>query len=238
MRCHALIAVLALCLGCATPPYFIAPAAPRAQSLLVLPLNFEVLPPSNLVDGVEELQDLVRQHLAATGHQVETLPMRATMKHWASAVRTVGGVADARAETDPERYLAARAELVRRAAAASPAEAVVLATVEIRLAPITDGRKVEWDGVVRRLKVKIGETWTDRKYSHTGTARVTTLHVAVFDRQGMLLFERSRGLEIIQEIRIEHDRFWVDDRKDLFQDDALLRDAVQGAFEPWIEPAA
>lgn len=236
MRRHALIAVLALCLGCAKPTYFLAPEAPRAdalRTLLVLPLNFEVLPPSNLVDGVEQLQDLVRQHLAATGRGVETLTLRATMTQWAAAVRSVG---DANAQRDSERYLAARAELVRNALAASGADAIVLANVEIHRAMIR-GNQVAWDGVVRPLTISSVVGGQGRSIAATGSARVTSLHVTVFDRQGTLLFERSRGLEVADELRTEGKGYWVLDREDLFQNDALLRDAVQTVFEPWIRPA-
>jgi hypothetical protein len=108
-------AVLALALSAAlgcTKPYYAGPGAPRAselQTFLLLPVNYEVVPPNSWVDGIERVQSLVRAHLEANGHDVRGRSLSAVLETWTSAVRKTGGLEDPQGEIDLARYRAARA---------------------------------------------------------------------------------------------------------------------------------
>lgn len=224
--------VLVLALGCAKP-YFLAPDAPPGQelrTLLVLPVNFDRVTPRSWTDGLDSITHQVHAYLLGTGRVVRAVPIRDVIADWNEATRSAGGLRDAQGRVAPERYHYARVELVRRVAARSDADAVVWPAVGGRVAKGSAKEGLAWDGVKRDVPVETGGG--PPRYDVQGDFQVASLEVAVFGRDGRLLFQHVRGLEPLESLLLGNRRFWVQDRAEPFDDATLLNDQVRAAFEP------
>jgi hypothetical protein len=236
LRLASAAAGLALALGCAKP-YFLAPDAPpgdELRTLLVLPVNFERVTPRSWTGGLDSITHQVHAYLLGTGRVVRAAPVRDVIRDWNEATRAVGGLRDARGRVEPARYHYARMELVRRVAARSDADAVVWPTVGGRVAKGSAQEGLAWDGVEREVPVETGGG--PPRYDVQGEFQVASLEVAVFGRDGRLLYEHARGLEPLESLLLGPRRFWVQDRREPFEDAALLNDQVRAAFEPFLAP--
>lgn len=230
-----------LVLGCShlLPRFHLSEDAPKSGDLarlVLLPMNFEHSPRSSLAPGTELMGERIRSYLEASGYEVVVPRMSETLALWKKSIAVVGGIADESGEAlDEERYGRARSELVRGTLASIPADGVVAATVLVREARYV-GMDLSWDGAVRPVVIDMGNTNLPALRLN-GKDMGTSLRTSVFDREGSNFFERLVGLEPLRRIRVVNRRIKVEEREDLFQDEALLEDGIALSFQPWLTPA-
>jgi hypothetical protein len=235
------LAAGALALGCSlfsTQAYLLAEGAPTSaefRRLVLLPLNFDRSPSPQLALGVEEMGERMRGYLEQRGFEVVSPAMSSTLAVWRQCEQQVGGLAAGEGrEVDIDRYESARSELVRRVLEAISADGVVAGAVMIREAQYS-GQFLRWDGASRRVSIDMGNT-NMPVLALRGKDAGTSLRTSVFDRSGRKIFERYVGMEPMRSYKVKYPRVQVVERRDLFQDEALLDEVVQLSFQPWMPP--
>jgi hypothetical protein len=233
---------ISFALGCGlvAPRFHLAEDAPKSgdfSRVVLLPMNFEHSPRASLAPGTELMGERIRSYLEASGYQVVVPRMSDTLALWKQSVQAVGGITDESGEAlDKERYARARSELVRGTLASIPADGVVAATVLARPGRYV-GMDLSWDGAMRPMPIDMGNTNVP-VMKLNGKDLGTSLRTSVFDRDGRNVFERYVGLEPMRRIRVVDGRVKLEERKDLFQNEALIASGIALSFQPWLVPAA
>lgn len=236
-----LLTASTLVFGCAfAPSYQLADDAPKSGDftrLVLLPMNFDQSPNPALAPGAELMEERTRRYLEASGYEVVVPRMSTTLALWKACTEAVGGIADVDGEElIVERYERARSDLVRRTLESNPADGVVSAAVMVREGRYS-GFNLRWDGVERPVPIDMGKTNLTIAYLN-GTDAGISLRISVFDRNGRKIFERYVGLEPLRRYQVVYPRVEISERKDLFQDDALIEEVIALSFQPWLVPAA
>lgn len=197
-------------------------------------MNFDRTPRPALAPGAERVGERIRDYLEQRGYEVVQPRMSTTLALWKECARRAGGIAaEEGREVDDDRYEWARSELVRRILDQLPADGAVTGAVMARQARY-GGRRLHWDGVSRLAPI-----YNESNFpilSLRGKDVGTSLRTTVFDREGRKIFERYVGLEPIHRYVAQQKRIRRVERTDLFQDDALLDDAISLSLQPWLAP--
>lgn len=229
---------LALTFTACSSTYMLSSDAPKSGDLkriVLLPINFDSSPPPLIAPGVEVMGERILLFLEARGYEVVLPRMSTTLALWKACTRDVGGISKQGGKgLDIDRYNEARSHLVRRTLESVSADAVVAVTVMVREGRYT-GTKLRWDGVSREVPINT-EATTHAVMMLRGEAAGTTLRTSVFDAKGRLIFQRYVGLEPVNAYKIVGNKYRPIIRKDLFQDEPLLEEAVALSFEPWMSP--
>ena len=238
----ALLTAIALALdSCALiSSHYLAADAPKSSDfgrVVLLPMNYDSSPRPEFAVGVEGVGEQMRRFLEASGYEVIVPRMSDTLVLWKASSDGVGGILQPDGKSlDEERYERARSDLVRRMLDSFPADGVFSGSVVVREGRY-HGLSLHWDGVRRKVPSQTQKT-TRLIFYLRGKAEGTSLRTSVFDREGELIFERYVGLEPIVGFEIIGSRFEWRPRRDLFQDEALLREAIVASFQPWlVEPS-
>jgi hypothetical protein len=242
----ALLAAAAACAGNA-PKARIAPehvGAPGVRGFLLGPANLAISLHSELVGGVEPVQQAIAAYIDVHGRSVERLSLQDGRRLWDEAI------AEARQSGARLRFETTVALFTKRLAETRDFDALVLPSLLYDFTRIRH-RKAAWDGVERRMRLmkvpyqKAGRTDNVMMrlmpaLGMAGSAAVTSLHLVVLTREGVKVFEGRGGLELVQEIEVksvDHSyRIDLHARGDLFQDADALREGVQIAFTPYLSP--
>jgi len=222
MRARLLrIIVLSSLLGaCATQDSYIAEgwdASPQARSVLVVPTNFDLTPPTEFLLGVNMTTDAVCERFERSGRNVERVSL-------GEVFEALGGAADG---VDPARGAdpsLRRSAVARVLAAAHDADLVVMPSVVIRDAKVR-GRNFAWDGVSRPYldgELAPGYLGVGLK----GDRVVSSARIVAFDREGTRVFEGYGGLEPMVWLELDGDRYRYGLRQDLFRDAAVVERGV------------
>lgn len=238
----AVAAVLTLP-ACAGGPDLLSDAAPPPASVhtvLLVPMNFDATPTGDMMSrGVERVQGQVKRHLEDLGLRVETLRLRRVLRTWNAVLRAAGLSRDDPREVTEQKLLAARGELARRLAAQHPVDVVVMPTVVLRQGEYA-GMRLAWDGVTRPVPVESNGEVT-MVHGIGGPGMGTSLRATLFTPGGERFFERHVGLEPIHRYVMKGfgmgGTIRAKARTDLFEDDAIIAEVVQQAFEPYLVPS-
>ncbi len=227
----ALLALLALSTACASSrtidhEYEMSPGnafVPTGKEAILLPINETMEVPTGMEAGERTTQELIVEHLQSKGLSVKTLEVR----EYRSVMQQAANRAD-RARRAGESSSTSESltfeEVVPQMVAVldSDAEIVVIPNMVIRVGRASGGRSIAWDGVRRRQAGSFSD--------NTGTVSVASLHVAVYDRDGVKTFSGFGGLDILFKINMARRRFELMD--DRLQDEDNLREGVCVAFYP------
>jgi hypothetical protein len=221
-----------------------APTGAEIQRVLLLPMNFDATPPTELARGVEVLDRKLHSYLVGTGRRVSRPALVEVMREWQQLASEVGGFVndDDKTEVEWDRVEQARCELARRLAIDRLVDAILMPTLLIRQGWYS-GIKLRWDGVSRRVPVELEPGSFMETQSIGGEGMGTSLRVTAYTTEGKKFFERFAGLEPID--RFEMGGFGTARgayvrsyrRTDLFRDAELLEEAIAAGFSPLIAPA-
>lgn len=247
LRATALLAAAAL--GCphAPPTFRIAPGhegAPGVERVLLVPTNLVIALRPELEAGVEPVQAEIAGYLERQGRAVERLSLVDARRLWEASVAEL-----AQGETRLDFPKAAE-RFTRKLGDRRDFQALVIPSLLLQKVVVRH-RGAEWDGVERRVRVvnvprrsagRSSDLLVDglAAGSLNAALAVSSLHLMIFTREGRRVFEGRGGLEFLEEIDLEKAtetfHFEIKPRRDLFQDRALVREAVEVAFAPYLPP--
>jgi len=236
-------------LGCksTSPTGRVAPGhegAPAVQGFLLCPVNLVIALPAELEGGVEPVQQAIVAYLQAQGRGVDRLTLPEAQTVWAAAIE------DAKASGAKLDFAATARAFTRRLADGRRFDAVVMPSLLLITTRIQH-RRAEWDGVERHLRIVNlphrtagrSDNWLLQGLQNVGmssNALATTLHVVVLSREGRQVFEGRGGLELVHEADfkdyLKNHHIDVHARSDLLQDPKVLREGVEVAFTPYLQP--
>jgi len=217
-----------------------APAPAAIRTVLLLPINFDRVPPPELAHGVELTERAVKGYLTGTGREVLTVRLSEVMSVWRDAAAEHGLSDSETGRISPDDVEAARVAVVRRLAVRHPADAVAVPAVVIREGWHT-GMSLRWDGVSRRVPVHVAGDSTMEVHSIGGKGMGTSLQVTLYASDGVRFFERFAGLEPVDRYEMSGYGTGVGSirsfrRTDLFRDPEIIQNAVRTSFYPAIPP--
>jgi hypothetical protein len=248
----AALALLALA-GCTSPP----PSEPtvllgsESEVFLVLPLNVALVMPTELENSSAILWRELELYLREQGKELKTVSRQVARNLWVRSIQAArAGPQGARAGYDD----AARALAIELRKHAE-FDAMIAPSLFVREARI-ENQTASWDAVVRPLEFEFEEqrlgartTVTNRPLE--GVAPGASLHVAVFDAEGVKLHAGEGGLDLLVRVTVRRKRPWSEDdgnalaaepvfdfapRPDPFGDRAHLREGFNAAFAPFLPP--
>ena len=247
LRRASLFVALAAACASQTPTSVIAPGhegAPGVERLLLAPANLVLALRPELESGVGPLQDEIAAHLERQGRAVERISLLDARRAWEASVAELSRSGD---ELD---FPAAIARFTRKLGGEREFQALVMPALLLQKVVVRH-RGARWDGVDRRVRVvntprrgagRTSDALVDGLAfgSLNAALAVSSLQVMVFDREGRRVFEGRGGLEFLEQVDLakatESFSFEITPRDDLFEDRAVLREAVEVAFTPYLPP--
>lgn len=245
----ALLMVVAAAWACAGGGNgYVAPNAPEGSSLrrlMLLPANFDSEIPSSWVAGLDVIGEQIERYLTESGRTVDRLRLGDTLEQWEEVSARAGDLVGPDGWPDRDRVDAAHGDLTRSLLSTSDADALVVVSVEKKLAKVerayigdSQARSVrgylQWDGVKIKAPVKVEE----RRYQHypiDGTFLVASMRIGVFGRSGEKYFEALHGLESLEYVQVRGDRFWSVRVAAPFRDETLMGKRVHDALRSYLE---
>ena len=227
--------------GCAAPveePVFLAPgheAAPAPTRLLVLPFNVHTSLPDSLLDAAETTDDILHELLREAGHDVERLKLSHSQRAWRKAVNSIGGLDPANPETVREGIRTATSIMARDLAEERSFDAVVVPVLLVREAA-TAQRIGRWDHTRQPVRFTQNgrEVYQVEDMMMRGRTRAISIRLSAFDPAGTRVFERTQGLELLDEAIVEGRYYRILPRTDLCTDLEWVRSRTRLAFSPWL----
>lgn len=226
--CVALACALAACAS--DPPNRIVAGhegAPGVQRVLLCPPNLVLGLNAELQAGAEPADREVGAYLESRGLTVSRIGFIAGRQDWKLSVSEAkaAGALDG-----------AVGVFARRLAQDFEFDAIVMPSLILHQT-LMDANNASWDGVDRRLQVRNAPRGT-QLHPVSGKAWVATLHVLVFSPAGAKIFEGRGGVDFLMEINAIQEgrkvRYEFRPNTSLFRDDAILRESVMRAFEPYL----
>jgi len=214
------------------------------QRFVVCAPNMVLSLPGVLQGSTSSLRKAILDYLREHGRVAEQVNLYDGRLVWSRAM------AQAEKEGDVSRTPAFFAEYLAKH---FEFEAIVVPSVLVQKTRVVSNSGT-WDGVRREMQVvnrprgvsggRGQDTLADgiALGGVNAEVAVTSLHVLVFTADGERVFEGQGGLEFIYEIdmaRVTTDFKWdYRIRGDLLQDPTVLREAIEIAFSPYLDPAA
>jgi hypothetical protein len=220
-----------------------APRGVEIRTVLLVPMNFDATPPTELVHGVEILDRKVARYVEDSGRRVQRASLADVMHEWQKLAGEVGGFVDANGSVIlDERVEWARGELARRLAADRACDVVLMPSLLVRPGWYS-GIKLRWDGVTRIVPIDLEPGSFMETQSIAGQGLGTSLRMTGYTPGGDKFFERFAGLEPVD--RFEMGGFGTtrggyvrsSRRDDLFEDTEILDEGIAMGFASLIEPS-
>ena len=212
-------------------------AGNASEAVLVLPLNVVADMPPELAQKSTIVWEDLTDYLLDRGVPLKTARMSDARGLWRDSIRR------AREEKGAESagFEVALRLLVQALAEHADFAAVIVPSLMLREAPIKN-RRAEWDGVSHSVEFRAASTDTRKLAILTrfeGRAPGASLHVVILDAEGRTLQEKIRGLELLAAVRVQEDPrepFVYENRRDVFQDRAAMRESLAQALAPFVLP--
>jgi len=216
--------------------------APGVTRVLLAPANLVLAMRPELESGAEPIQAEIAGYFEQQGRSVERISLPEARRIWEASVAEVAGNG-----REPD-FAAAAERFARKLGDGRDFHALVIPSLLLQKVVVRH-RGAEWDGVERRVRlVNIPRRGGGRSSdvlvdgmatgSLNAVLAVSSLHVMVFNRDGVRVFEGRGGLEFLQEVDLarahETFRFEIAPRNDLFQDSEAMREAIAVAFDPYL----
>lgn len=207
-------------------------SGPAAGRVLLVPLNLAVRAEPRLEPGIEPVWQALVEHFQDRDPRPASLARESANALWNAAQ------ADARKSDAAQAHdvYASYARFARRVAKQVDFGSIVIPSLVERAARVR-GRRAAWDGIRRMVETPRveGEGAGIRSDGMDGVLAAASLHVAVLDPAGKLLFEGVGGLALLQRPGlVEEDgrtRLKLRDDPDAFSNAEHLRAGVAAAFE-------
>ena len=236
-----MVAFLLLLTGCANNlgkyEYFMAEGMQNGDAikkLVIVPMNMDAPPPEYMVEGVESLEQQMRDELEQTGRIIE----RPALKDVSKLRNKITQEKMAEHSVDPSKFTKAilleiRQDIARRLSAQYGADAVVFSTVVLRKGK-SFGRTAFWDGVSRKQILEISGKYSQIFFRMSGACTGTSLWLDIYDSNGKKIFENYGGLELVHRYEVIDMMYRAIKRTDFFEDEMLLKDGISVALNPFI----
>jgi hypothetical protein len=245
LRGWVLIAILAIFSGsCASPPpdYPYAngmdsEGRPAPQRFLILPLNLTVPLKDWLESRKGDVLDALITYLRDRGNSIDFLDSNPGHKLWRASVAEVESstTLEHDYETAVQRFVARLGESFTFDALIMPA--LVYRDTKI----IVRQRQVKWDGVIRRYSIV---NYSDRAKKLKLATSISpalpglSLHVIVFTREGVSIFENYGGIDLTHEVDLKNAEHTMTSdlalREELLADSDYLKQGIAVAFDPYL----
>jgi hypothetical protein len=216
--------------------------APGVHRVLVAPPNLVLALRPEIQSGSAPVDREVVAYFERQGREVVRLGLIEGRNHWKQAT------AEAKAAGSPT---GAAGIFAGRLAQDHEFDAVVMPSLILHQTQVEWG-EASWDGVRRRMKVvNAPAKGTGRDDStfvkgvtyggYTGPAWVTSLHVLVYTRDGLLVFEGRGGIDFVVEADLANakgmnTRWELRTNSSLFRDREILYESVVKTFTPYLIP--
>jgi hypothetical protein len=239
----AWIALASAAVGCASANRISEghEGAPGVRRVLVCPPNLVLGLRSEIQSEAMPVDREVGAYLESHRREVDRIGLIDAREHWTQAI------AEAKAAGSPQ---GAAGIFVSNLARDRDFDALVMPSL-ILFEKNMDSGNASWDGVSRRMKVLNAPVTAVGREDSTltkgiayggvsGPAWVTSLHVLVYTRDGLLVFEGRGGINFLHELDMMHGgkkfRLQVRENASIFQNRARLREGVVLAFDPYLLP--
>lgn len=207
-------------------------SGPAADRVLLVPLNLAIRAEPRLEPGLEPVWQALVEHFQDRNPRPASLARESANALWNAAQ------ADARKKAGAQAHdvYASYARFARRVAKHVHFGSIVIPSLVERAAKV-HGHQAAWDGIRRMVETPRleGAGVGIRSDGIDGVFAAASLHVAVLDPAGKLLFEGVGGLALLQRPElVEEDgrtRLQMRDDPDAFSNAELLREGVAAAFE-------
>jgi hypothetical protein len=225
VRALWLATAAAAALGCAAAPPVAAP-----ERVLLAPVGLGLRLPATLEPGAAPVAAELVRALEARGATVRAPGADEWGEVWRAATADVGTLTGARGGLDHARLDAAAAAAVAAwQARGERFDLLLLSQLELRSVEILAGG-VAWDGVERRVRIvrDVGKrlgNWPNHQWTPC-----VSLRLVAYAADGARRLDQSGGIDVVSEFLVR--TFGERPRADLFQDPALLREAVAVALAP------
>jgi hypothetical protein len=221
LRTWLLLAAAWALAGCETTPRDFQLAdghagATGVHTFAVAPLNLVVPLPAELETLVTSVARQVRIELEAQGRAVIRLSREDAYQWWRESTLATTDVKD-----PAEHFERAAAHMALLVAKRTEAEALLLSSLVYRQARHRYGN-ARWDGVVRSISGSVPPV---------EVMSAASLHVFVYDRQGVRVFEGFGGLVVAHRFDAEQGFVTRDDLSDAPKD---VREGVSIALDPYL----
>jgi tetratricopeptide (TPR) repeat protein len=221
-----LIFLLSL-LGCSSSSFIEKgwEGAPNVESVLILPANFDLAPPTSLQLAAELATDEVEARFLRTGRKVQRASLGEIFSAWDAAGENEAAATEKELSAIRERV---RPIVARSLAEKHGADLVVMPTIVRRDAKVL-GSYLLWDGVRRAYRSgTLAPGYQGVELA--GEQMVISLRVVAYDAFGHRVFERYGGLESMVWLELSGAHYSYGERQDLFSDPAVMQEGVDIAL--------
>jgi len=228
------IATLA-CLGCASKDpsksgLLRSEEGTEAPRVLLAPMNFNQQVPEFLEYGMPVLAEEIEVQLQKRGARVLRPTFTEFHDLWRASAKGVGSLYDSDDQVSEKRVQSAMTALVASLNDVVVFDAAVFPYLMLRIAEL-HGQAGVWDGSREKLRV-VGRP-DDLYLENQGLeTQATSLRVLVISRDGRVLLDEIRGLELVYQILMKDGRWRWEQRNDLFEDRGDLRKEIRRVLRP------
>ena len=209
---------------------------------LILHPTHDPLLGESLGGTARRLQRAMGEFVAGAGREAELLSVTSSDEAWEAGwvSETTASAANGSGVADPHavRGHLVRGHMARRLAETHEFDAMLAPSLVVRWARI-EVMMAKWDGIRREIPVVYpngnpGIYSSDSIMIGTGMHRALSVALSAYAPDGERIFENIRGLELLDEMRIEGMEFSMVIRPDLGQDSEVLARAVASVLDPYL----
>lgn len=228
---RAIVGLGLLAVGCAAPihhQYELSPGQAFSGSpsrALLLPINETEPVPDGLEVGEEKVFEQLKSYLESKGLTIETTNTYDYRLAANSASESVHNeMLSAKTNTISGKIDYSSIVPGLLANLKSNADQLILANMVIRTGESKGGKTTRWDGVIRRIDMPA-------RMRMTGNESVASIFVAIYQRDGTVVFSGYGGLDLLFAPNIREERYeLIPDRLQNIQN---IREGVCVAFYPY-----
>jgi len=239
MKNILIFCIALLCVSCASnvryyPYVFQKEPARNIKSVAVAPLNLINKIPSEAGPKSSAVYDALKAYL--TDNKIATQPAEKIAAIWKEEIQKAGGIFDpADGKLQPYKFNKCLRNMVTKVCDSQAVDAVVLTAI-IRRPAIIENSVVYWDGAEQSIEFGKGDErpFADRV---SGDSTALSLRVFIVNKDGRIILKNFAGLEFPYKVVLDkrtRSETKMELRKDLFTDEARIRQAVAISLHPFM----
>lgn len=224
----------------------VAPGAPGGVRVVVAPMNLALRLATDLEDAVEPVSGELVSYLRAHGVRVATVDPADAWNVWRDASAALEKKAN-----EPPRIEVVASAFARVLARETSYDVLVIPSLIFRNAKV-EGRFAEWDGVRRRIRVRVRQPeqgggterapdpdWAQLPPEWRGKITGLSLHVLLYTAEGRPVFQGFGGLDLVHDAIREREASADPSlrlQRELLDDPEHIREGVALALDPYVAP--